>query len=101
MDHIAFIIPAAIAIVGVLAGVTGYYGKTRGDTVIALLKEEIDHYVRENGVLKEENASIKSSETAKSEQIATLTKLAQGSPQLIKLTNEIKELVKIVRKANS
>jgi hypothetical protein len=101
MDHLSFIIPAAIAVIGGFAGITGFYGKSRGDTVISLLKDEIDHYIRENAVLKEENAALQSSDKAKSEQIVTLTKLAQGSPQLEALTVEIRNLVKIVRKANT
>lgn len=87
----------AFGIIGFAGGAVGYFAKGRGDSII-------QYQSKQNELLKDDNARLEKALTAattKSEALeaenARLIGLAQGSPQLIKLTNEIKNLVKEIR----
>lgn len=95
MNVISFI-ATGVTLVAVLGGLSAYFGKSRGDAIIS-------YQATENGLLKgtiarlEKDGAAKDARiTALEEQNATLKELAQGSPQLAKLTEQIKALVDIV-----
>lgn len=87
----------AFGIIGFAGGAVGYFAKGRGDSII-------QYQSKQNELLKDDNARLEkalAAETAKRESAEAenvrLVSLAQGSPQLVKLTNEIKNLVKEIR----
>ena len=87
----------AFGIIGFAGGAVGYFAKGRGDSII-------QYQSKQNELLKDDNARLEkalTAEIAKRESLeaenSRLVNLAQGSPQLIKLTNEIKNLVKEIR----
>lgn len=87
----------AFGIIGFAGGAVGYFAKGRGDSII-------QYQSKQNELLKDDNGRLEkalAAETAKRESAeaenARLVSLAQGSPQLIKLTNEIKNLVKVIK----
>ena len=88
----------AFGIIGFAGGAVGYFAKGRGDSII-------QYQSKQNELLKDDNARLEKSlaaEVARREALESentrLVGLAQGSPQLIKLTNEIKALVGEYRK---
>lgn len=90
----------AIGLVGVAAGAVGYFAKGRGDSII-------EYLTKENSVVKDANAGLEktlAARTAERDSLQrendTLKSLAQGSPELVKLTSEIKRLVAAVSKQN-
>ena len=92
------IITTAFGLIGFAGGAVGYFAKGRGDSIIAyqekqnlLLKDDIARLEKTIASATAENNLLKS-------QNETLTKLAQGSPQLEKLTKQIKDLVLYLKK---
>jgi hypothetical protein len=88
-------------IVGVViggGGLVAFFGKSRGDSIIKYQAEEIQ--LRDSTIarLKEDNAALTSENTVLKAQITRYERLAQGSPQLVKMTAEIKALVEAVTK---
>ena len=99
MDAIS-IFATLLGVVGLAGGAVGYYGKSRGDTIIKYQAEEIT--LRDGRVTyleKELEATVRERDSLK-EQNVTLTSLAQGSPQLTALTQQITELIKVVTQKN-
>jgi hypothetical protein len=88
-----------LGLVGLAGGVVGYFAKSRGDSIIEYQAREIS--LRDGTIarLEKDNAALVAKSNSQAEQIITLTGLAQGSPQLLKLTDEIKNLVREFRNA--
>lgn len=87
-----------IGVTGLIGGAVGYFAKGRGDSIIAYQAKELE--LRDGTIarLEKDNAALTATNQAKAEQIEVLTSLAQGSPQLVKLTDEIKKLVTMMDK---
>lgn len=81
-----------LGLVGLAGGVVGYFAKSRGDSIIEYQAREIS--LRDGTIarLEKDNAALLAKSNSQAEQIATLTGLAQGSPELVKLAGEIKSL---------
>lgn len=81
-----------LGLVGLAGGVVGYFAKSRGDSIIEYQAREIS--LRDGTIarLEKDNAALTSKVESQAEQIVTLTGLAQGSPELVKLAGEIKTL---------
>lgn len=92
MDTIQ-IITTGFGIIGFAGGAVGYFAKGRGDSIIAY--QEKQNLLLQNDVTRLEKslASTTAENNLLKQQNETLTKLAQGSPQLEKLTKQIKDLV--------
>ena len=95
-----------LGVVGLAGGAVGYFAKGRGDSIIAYQSNEIQ--LRDGTIArqKEELTEIVTKCAAKDEAIkqlqehnAYLQKLAQGSPQLKKLTSAIDNQTKTIAKA--
>lgn len=82
----------AIGLVGVTGGLVGYFAKGRNDAIIKAQAELIDVRDKQISDLKQSNAALSSENKVLDQQNDTLTGLAQGSPQLVALTKEIKNL---------
>ena len=100
------IFAAILGIVGLAGGAVGYFAKGRGDSIIAYQSNEIQ--LRDGTItrLEKEKAEVVTNCAAKDEAIkqlqdhnAYLQKLAQGSPQLKKLTVAIENQTKAIAKA--
>lgn len=87
-----------VGVAGSIGGAVGYFAKGRGDSIIAYQAKEIE--LRDGTIarLEKDNAALTATNTAQKEQIEVLTGLAQGSPQLTKLTEEIKKLIVLMTK---
>lgn len=87
-----------LGLTGLAGGAVGYFAKAKGDSIIAYQAREIE--LRDGSIarLEKDNAALVAKCDSQAEQIETLKGLAQGSPQLVKLTNEIKGLVQFLRK---
>lgn len=88
-----------LGLIGLAGGIVGYFAKSRGDSIIEYQAREIT--LRDGTIarLEKDNAGLNSKVESQAEQIVILTGLAQGSPQLIELTREVKNLVKEFRDA--
>lgn len=97
MDILA-IAGTILGLVGLAGGAAGYFSKSRGDSIIAYQAREIE--LRDGTIarLEKDNAALSAKSDSQTEQIETLKSLAQGSPQLIALTEEIKGLVNYIKK---
>lgn len=91
----------AFGLIGFAGGAVGYFAKGRGDSIISyqatelkLRDETIARQDKEITALTTERDSLKNENSR-------LVGLAQGSPQLVKLTNEIRKLVSEIRKGKS
>lgn len=96
--QILALISGILGIVGLTGGAVGYFAKGRGDSIIA-------YQTKENELLKADVARLEKSlaaTTAERDSLLntneTLKGLAQGTPQLTSLTNEIRGLVKYLKK---
>lgn len=89
---------SVLGFVGLAGGAVGYFAKAKGDSIIAYQAREIE--LRDGTIarMEKDNAALTAKCDSQAEQIQTLKGLAQGSPQLVKLTNEIKGLVQFLRK---
>lgn len=97
MDILA-IAGTVFGIVGIAGGATGYFKSSRGDKIITYQAREIE--LRDGSIarLEKDNAALGAERDRLKEENATLKQLAQGSPQLVKLTSEIKSLVQYLKK---
>jgi hypothetical protein len=97
--EILSIVGGIFGIVGLAGGVAGYFAKSKGDSIIAYQAREIE--LRDGSItrLEKDNAALTAKSDSQTEQIEVLKGLAQGSPQLVKLTGEIKNLIKVVDKS--
>jgi hypothetical protein len=102
MNAINFIL-AAIALIASLGGVSAYFGKSRGDSIIKYQGNEMELYKGTIARLNEEKAAITEACSAKDATIKKLEehnkflqKLGQGSPQLKKLTAAIESQTKML-----
>lgn len=83
---------------GLAGGATGFFAKSRGDTIIHLQGKEIAYWKDKATELEKINSAIASERDTLKRENAKLWSKAQGSSQLIKLTAEIKNLVKTIGK---
>jgi hypothetical protein len=88
-------------IVGIISGLgalAAWFDRSRGRAVIELQKDTIDTF-KEREVQLDKELAAKNAQLAASEtQNKRLSELAQGSPQLVELTNQIKNLVEFLSK---
>lgn len=86
----------ALGIIGTVGGAVGYFGKSRGDTIIKYQANEIQ--LRDGSIarLEKDKAALLAENTLLKDQNKKLSDLAQGSPQLKTLTNAIETLTKTV-----
>lgn len=84
--------------IALLGGASAYYGKSKGESVIALLTKSNDAYVAENARLEKDLASKSLLVEEQAKQIAYLKDLAQGGPQLKKLYKDISDTLKAIVK---
>lgn len=98
LDDILSIAAGVLALVGVVAGLVGYFAKAKGDSIIAYQAREIE--LRDGTIarLEKDAAACNAERDRLKEENATLKELAQGSPQLIALTQEIKGLPEAIAK---
>lgn len=96
--NIVTILAYALGIIGIAGGVVGYFGKSRGDSIIKYQAQELQ--LRDGTLARLDKEGAGKDERIKSleEQVATLKELAQGSPQLVKLTRQISKLATEVAK---
>lgn len=82
----------AIGIIGVVGGIVGYFAKSRGDSIIEYQAREIT--LRDGTIarLEKDNAALTAKSNSQAEQIETLKGLAQGSPELRKVSQELARL---------
>lgn len=80
-------------IVGFAGGAVGYFAKGRGDSIIAYQEKQIKLLQDDNARLEKSVVSLEAERDGLNRENKTLQRLAQGSPQLAKLTSEIKGLV--------
>lgn len=99
--NVTYLFTTAIGIIGIAGGIAGYFGKSRGDSIITYQATEIS--LRDSTIkrLEAEVVSLESENRLLREQNKTLKGLAQGSPELVKLTAEIKALTVAVVKGMS
>lgn len=92
------IFAGVIGIVGLAGGAVGYFAKARGDSIIEYQAKELDLRDQTIKRLELDTTALRQERDTLKEQNTTLTGLAQGSPELAKLTSQIKRLVTIVSK---
>lgn len=97
------IFATVLGIVGLSGGAVGYFAKGRGDSIIKYQAIEIQNRDGTIATLKDENTILKAEAAAKDEALkqlqnhnSYLQKLAQGSPQLAKLTKAIENQTKML-----
>lgn len=90
------IFETAFGVIGIAGYAVGYFGKGRAeaiskakDELLAVQDREIANYKSELESVKRENGNLKA-------QNSGLLHAAQGAPQLVKLTEEIRRLADIV-----
>ena len=87
----------AVGVIGGLGGAVGYFAKGRGDTIIKYQTNEIT--LRDGTItrLEKEKSALSAENKLLKDQNAKLSDLAQGNPQLIKLTSAIEALTLTVQ----
>lgn len=96
MADVSTAIAAGITIVGALGGSIGYFAKARGDSIIKYQAIEITNRDQTIARIEKDNAALLSENNLLHEQNKKLSDLAQGSPQLKKLTDAIATLTRTV-----
>lgn len=86
------LLAGAFGLIGIVGGLVGFFAKGRSDAIIKAQAELIDVRDKQISDLKQSNAALASESKILAQQNETLTGLAQGSPQLVALTREIKNL---------
>lgn len=101
MVNVVTLFTTIVGVTGLIGGAVGYFAKGRGDSIIAYQAKEIE--LRDGTIarLEKDNSALAATCEAQKEQIAVLTGLAQGSPQLVKLTDEIKKLITLMTKRDN
>lgn len=87
-----------LGVVGVLGGAVGYFAKGRGDAIIAYQAKELLLNKDTVARLEKEVTALTAERDSLLTQNHTLTKLAQGSPQLKSVSRELSKLSKLVGK---
>lgn len=95
------ILAVVLGIIGIAGGAVGYFAKARGDSIIEYQAKELDLRDKTIQRLQLDYTAVAQERDTLKEQIPTLTALAQGSPELAKLTAQIKELVEVVSKQST
>lgn len=88
-------------LIALAGGAAGYFKASRGDSIIKYQATELALRDETNKRLELDNATLRAKCDSQAEQIEILKGLAQGSPQLVELTKQIKKLVTGVAKLNS
>lgn len=96
MADIRTFVGTGIVIISALGGSVGYFAKSRGDSIIKYQALEIDELTRSTARLEKDNAALLSENKLLHEQNKKLGDLAQGSPQLKKLTQAVTALTRII-----
>ncbi len=96
--EILTIIGFAVGIIGLAGGGAGYFKSQRGESIIRLQATEIDTLTGIKSRLETEKAAVVAERDRYAEENVTLKELAQGSPQLIKLTAAIEKNSTILQK---
>ncbi len=103
MGEYLSLLAVAFGIIGFAGGAVGYFAKGRADAIIKAQAELIDTRDKQIADRDARLAASESKVTLLTEQNKTLTGLAQGSPQLLAMTKEIKalprEITKLILKA--
>lgn len=92
------ILTTIFGIVGAAGGAVGYFAKGRGDSIIAYQAKEIELLKNDSARLEKSNTALTTERDSLLRENETLKGLAQGSPQLSSLTQQIKELVNYLKK---
>lgn len=92
------IVGAVLGIVGLAGGAVGYFAKGRGDSIIAYQARELELRNETNARLEKEKAALTAERDSLITQVGTLTKLAQGSPQLKSVATQLKSLSKLIER---
>lgn len=87
-----------LALVGFVAGLIGYFGKARGDSIIDYQAKDITALKSFNETLEKELAAVKAERDSLSQTNKTLSRMATGSPELIKLTEAVTNQTAEMRK---
>lgn len=85
-------------IVGFAGGAVGYFAKGRGDSIIAYQAKELEIIKNTASRLETENSALAAERDSLLEQNKTLTKLAQGSPQLKGVASQLSKLSNLIEK---
>lgn len=103
LNNALSIFATVLGIVGLSGGAVGYFAKGRGDSIIKYQAIEIQNRDGTISTIKDENTTLKAELLAKEEALKQLKehnnylqKLAQGSPQLAKLTKAIENQTKML-----
>lgn len=96
--NVITILTTAFGIIGFIGGAVGYFAKARGDSIISYQAKEITALQSYNRTLESEKLAAETERDSLKQQNKTLTGLAQGSPQLAELTEQIKKLVSLMQK---
>lgn len=96
MDTIS-ILATVLGIAGIAGGASGYFAKSRGETIISLQGKEIEYWKDRATQLEKDGAALTADRDALKRENSRLIRLAQGSPQLVKLTKQIAELVSYLK----
>lgn len=101
--NVITLVLAAITLIASLGGISAYFGKSRGDSIIKYQGNEMELYKGTIARINEEKAALTEACNAKDATIQKLEehnkflqKLGQGSPQLKKLTAAIESQTKML-----
>lgn len=92
------VIGVALGFIGLTGGGAGYFKSQRGESIIRLQATEIDTLNGKTSRLEKDLAAVTAERDRYCEENSTLKELAQGSPQLIKLTAAIEKNTNILQK---
>lgn len=81
---------------GSAAGLSAYFGKKRGDEIIKYQAKDNATLKDYNSTLEASNARLEVESANWKQQAETFRSHAQGIPELIKLTRNVAELIKVV-----
>jgi hypothetical protein len=89
-----------LGIAGITGGATGYFAKSRGDTVISLQGKEIESLERTNAQLEKDKVALSVERDSLKIQNDGLILKIQGSPELAKIVKEIHSLTEQLKVSN-
>lgn len=98
MDVIS-ILATIVGLAGAAGGAAGFYKSARGKAVIELLTTENDALSKSNARLEKERDVARAERDALAKRNEELVGLAQGSPQLEKLTSAIENQTQVIKAA--
>ncbi len=99
MDALS-IFATVLGIAGIAGGASGYFAKSRGETIISLQGKEIEYWKDRATQLEKDLAATSADRDALKRENSRLIRLAQGSPKLVQLTKEIRDLVSYLKNGN-